>query len=251
VTDPRAGRRLPTDALVTILQPWDEIAEPLHRRLVHVLDPSPEWDTLWVGAGAARSALWWAKRVGGHVAALDPRPAAVEWAERAARSSGLSRRVTLQAGWADDLPHETDVFDLIVLSLLLQPRVDAGEAMRQAARVVRPRRPVAALVPTWSGTPPEGPAADLARLGIHPRFLVEWKATLRDAGFVELTAEAIAPDGRWLASGWIGVLLRAWRAAGVRAVSGMLAREIRALRALVRTRALGASLITGVRWIDA
>jgi SAM-dependent methyltransferase len=249
VSDPESGSRLRTPVLASALQPWADLAEALHRRLLHFADHEEGWEILWVGAGAARAATWWVAR-GGQAAAVDPNPAAVAWAERAARAAGAGAHLMLQVGRADNLPHTDAVYDLVIATLGFDPGVDAVEAVAQAARVVRPLHPVLLAVPIWAGTPDPRAEQSLEALGMHPRFLTAWKQVARDAGLVEVTAQAASTDGRWLAEGTLGPLARAWQAAGLDGVRTLLSAPVRTLRRLVRRRALDLAMVRGVRWTE-
>jgi len=249
VSDPDSGTGLRISILASALQPWADVAETLHRRLLHFADHEEGWEILWVGAGAARAATWWVSR-GGQAAAVDPNPAAVAWAERAVRAAGAGAHLTLQVGRADDLPHTDAVYDLVITALGFDPGVDVVEAVAQAARVVRPLRPVLLAVPIWAGTPDPRAEPSLAALGLHPRFLTAWKQVARDAGLVEVTAGAASTDGRWLAEGTVGPLARAWQGAGLEGVRTLLSAPVRTLRRLVRRRAIDLAMVRGVRWTE-
>lgn len=93
-----------------------------------------------------------------------------------------------------------------------------------------------------------GAEAALARVGIRPRFLTEWKQVARDAGLVEVTAEAVMRDGRWLARGTLGAVVRAFSTAGLDGARTALSGSVRTLRALVRRGAIGLGMVRGVRW---
>lgn len=248
MTAPAAGPHTRPAALIAALQPWAEIAETQHRRLMDFADPEDAAEILWVGAGAARAATWWATRRAGQMAAIDPDRGSIAWAERTARSAGIGQRVTLQCAHADDLPHTEAVFDLVVAMLVFDPAADPEAAVAQAARVVRPLHPVVVAVPMWSGSPIVGAEAALARVGIRPRFLTEWKQVARDAGLVEVTAEAVMRDGRWLARGTLGAVVRAFSTAGLDGARTALSGSVRTLRALVRRGAIGLGMVRGVRW---
>jgi SAM-dependent methyltransferase len=235
-------------ALVSALQPWAEIGQAEHRRLMDFADPEEGWEILWVGAGAARAATWWATRREGRGTAIDPDAGSIAWAQRAARAAGVSARVTLQSGRADDLPHTEAVFDLVIVTLLFDPGVDPEAAIRQAAHVVRPLRPVVAAVPAWSGSPVESADADLDRLGVRPRFLTAWKQVARDAGLVEISGETVLPDGPWVADGAVRAAVRAFATAGLDGVRLALSGAVRTLRALAHNGALGLAMVRGVRW---
>jgi SAM-dependent methyltransferase len=244
---PADGRIRPA-ALISALQPWTVVGEAEHRRLMDFADPEDGWEILWVGAGAARAATWWATRREGRGTAIDPDPASIAWAQRAARAAGVDARVTLQSGRADDLPHTEAVFDLVILTLLFDPGVDPEAAIHQAAHVVRPLRPVVAAVPAWSGSPVESADADLNRVGVRPRFLTAWKQVARDAGLVEIAGEAVLRDGPWLADGAVGSAIRAFATTGLNGVRTALSGPVRTLRALAHRGAVGLAMVRGVRW---
>jgi len=100
--------RIRPAALVAALQPWAEVAEAQHRRLMDFADPEEAAEILWVGAGAARAAIWWATRRTGHMSAIDPDAGSIAWAERAARSAGLGARVTRLARSEVFIPVDTE-----------------------------------------------------------------------------------------------------------------------------------------------
>lgn len=245
---PPAGGGFRPAALVSALQPWALVGEAEHRRLMHFADPEDGWEILWVGAGAARAATWWATRRAGRGTAIDPDPGAIAWAQRAARAAGVAGRVTLQSGRADDLPHSEAVFDLVILTLLFAPGADPEAAIRQAAHVVRPLRPVVAAVPAWSGSPVEAADADLERVGVRPRFLTAWKQVARDAGLVEITGEAVLRDGPWIAEGVLGAVVRAFATAGLDGARTAVSGPVRTLRTLAHRGAVGLAMVRGVRW---
>jgi SAM-dependent methyltransferase len=248
VTEAASRHRPSAGVLATALQPWGDIAETVHRRLLHFADHEENWEILWVGSGAARVATWWIGRFGRHAAAIDPNARAVAWAERAARSAGLGPNLTVQVGHAGDLPHADAVYDLVITSLLFDPAVDPPAAMAEATRVVRHLQPVVFAVPVWSGTPAEEVEGDLAAIGVRPRFLTAWKQLARDAGLVDVSAEAVTTDGRWLAPGIVGPVARAWRSAGLDGARTVLSGPVTVFRRLVERRVIDLAMVRGSRW---
>lgn len=236
--------------LLAILQPWAEVAEPIHRRLAQLADAAtePGRETLWIGCGAGRAVLWWAERFKSPIEGVDPDPKAIEEAERAATAAQLQKLATFQTASAGDLPHESQVFDVVVADLLRLSHTEGAAVIREAARVVRPMATVLGLVPSWLSSPPEAGVSALATLGIRPQLVVEWKSQFRDAGIVELTVEDAATDAAWIGAGWLGLISRGWRAAGWAGVMLVLSPEFRMLRALALGRVLGLSIIKGTRW---
>jgi hypothetical protein len=174
----------------------------------------------------------------------------MDTAEQTARNAGLGQLTTFQPGEMGDLPNEEGVFDLSIADFL-SLRTSEGDGERLIAelgRVARPMSTVAALVPCWLSSPQESDVAALGALGIQPAVLVEWKSFFRAAGIVEISVEDAAQDGRWIAHGWLGLLLRGWRAARWAGVRLVLGPELRILRKLAQRRVLGYSIVKGVRW---
>ena len=233
-------------ALLGVLQPWSEVAEPIHKRLARLVDVDPTHEVLWIGAGSGRSVLWWATRFNTRIIGLDPDADAADRADRAARVAGLP--ASFQSAPTTDLPFESQVFDVVVVDVLSLLGTDATVVLNEAGRVARPMATVVAIVPSWAGEPNSEDEGAVTRLGIDPRLIVEWKAAFRDAGAVELTVEDAASDGGWMAYGWFGVLLRGWRGSRWKGMRLVLSREFRVLRALAAQRVLGLSIIKGTRW---
>lgn len=237
----------PADVLA-VLQPWAETAEPIHRRLAQLVDVEPSQEVLWVGADSVRSVLWWAERVKTRIVGLDPDPDGVEFADRSARAAGLVELTTFQGAPVTDLPYEARVFDAVVVHMLSLLGSQSSAVIAEAARVARPMATVVALVPSWLRAADERTTRLLENIGIQPQLVVEWKASFREAGVVELMVEDAARDGRWMAYGWLGLLVRGWRAARWKGVRFVLSREFRVLRSLALHRVLGLSIIKGTRW---
>jgi len=240
--------RLSPTELLAVLQPWADVAEPIHRRLAQLAEAEPGQEVLWVGCGSGRSVLWWAERFGTHVEGVDPDQQAIEAAEKTARSVGLQKFATYQTADPRDLPHEDQVFDVVIANPLALYACNGAEVMKEAGRVARPMSTVMALVPTWLSTPDPEDARQLEELGLEPHLLVEWKSFFRGGDVVELNVEEAAQDGGWISYGWLGLVVRGWRAARWKGVRAVLSPEFRTLRSLAQTRVFGLSIIKGTRW---
>ena len=243
-----ASHSVSQSVLLGALQPWREVDEAIHRRLARLVDPQPAQETLWVGSGGGRSALWWAERFDGRVDGVDADARAVERAEASARAAGLAQRATFQVARADDLPHQPQSFDVVVIHVPYLPGMGPEPMLHEAARVVRPLGTVAAVVPTWLAAVGGEDEALIESFGLKPRQVMEWKQVFRDAGLVELQAEDAALDHGWLLVRWPGLGIRAWRGGRWPALRAVLGHPARALRRLARRRVLGLSLLKGTRW---
>jgi SAM-dependent methyltransferase len=233
---------------MAVVQPWADVAEPIHRRLAQLVDAESGQEVLWVGCGSGRSVLWWARRFETHVQGVDPDHTAIEMAERSVREVALARVATFQTAEPAELPHEAQVFDLTIANLLYLADVDGSQVLMEMGRVARPMSTVAVLVPSWLSTPDESDVAALASLGLVPHLVMEWKSYFRAAGIVELAVEDATLDGGWIAHNRLGLLLRGWRAARWAGVRSVVGPEFRALHRLARRRVVGLSIIKGTRW---
>ena len=242
-----ASRLTPTQ-LMAMIQPWADVAEPMHRRLAQVVDAERGQEVLWVGCGSGRSVLWWARRFETHVQGVDLDHEAIEMAERSVRNAGLARLATFQSLDAAELPHEAQVFDLTIANLLYLGNPDGAEIVKEMGRVARPMSAVAAIVPSWLSTPEEGDVVAVKSLGLYPALLVEWKSYFRAGGVVELSVEDVASDGGWISPNRIGLVARGWRTAHWVGVRSALSPEVGALRRLAQRRVLGLSIVKGTRW---
>ncbi len=237
--------RLTPSVLQTILQPWTDVVEPIYDRVAHMTDAWARGETLWIGCGSGRSALWWAQRFQSEVQGLDPDPKAIESAEHRVRGSKLTSLVTFQSADAANLPHEDDVFDTVVVHMLYLRDVGGAEVASEAVRVLRENGNIVLIAPTWLQTPTEKDSTSMSSLGLNPHVTMEWKAYLRDAGVSDLTVEEAAKDGNWFAPGLLTLLIRGWHAAGWAGARAMVTKEVRMLRRLVRKRVLGLTIVKG------
>lgn len=240
--------RVSATTLLSILQPWSEVEEPIHRRLAQLADAEAGREALWIGCGSGRSVLWWSERFQTHTEGVDPDPKAIETAERAARQADLQSLATFQVADPTNLPHEDQVFDTTIVHMLHLPGTVGEQVIKEAGRVTRPMGTVMALVPSWLQTPVDDEIRVIEVVGLNPRLPVEWKGIFREASVVELSVEEAAPDGAWLAHGPLALAVRGWRAAGWTGIRTVQGNEVQALRRMVRARVLGLSIIKGARW---
>ena len=240
--------KLTPSILLTALQPWTEVVEPIYKRVAEMVEAGEGGETLWVGCGSGRSVLWWSQKFETMTYGLDPDPAAIESAEERVRGTKLTGKVTFQHADPSNLPHEDKVFDTVVVHMLYV-RSPAGEQiLQEAVRVLRPLGSIVVIALSWLQTPRESESKLIESLGFSPRVTMEWKGYLRDAGAVELTVEEAAKGGQWLNQGLFSLTLRGWYAAGWSGAWSMLSREVRALRRLTKRRVLGLSIVKGSRW---
>jgi SAM-dependent methyltransferase len=240
--------KLTPSILLTALQPWTDVVEPIYKRVAEMANASDGGETLWVGCGSGRSVLWWSQKFATMIHGLDPDPEAIESAEERVRGTDLAGQVTFQHADPSTLPHEDRVFDTVVVHMLYMRDVAGDRVLQEAVRVLRPMGSIVVIAPSWQQTPRDSDSGLIESLGFSPRVTMEWKGYLRDAGAVELSVEEAAKGGQWFVPGLFSLARRGWHAAGWTGARSMLSREVWALRRLTRKRILGLSIVKGARW---
>lgn len=264
-----ANRNSPVPPVLRVVQQailgrWRATTEDLYREIVRLTSLKPGSEVVVAGSGDGRVTEWLALRAGIAATGVDPDAESVADAELRARALELDRPIHYETAPLDDLPHETDVFDAGIGEPALSAAVDVARAVSELVRVVKPMGWVVLLQPTWSSEIVEEQRAPIiARLGLRPHLLVEWKHMLRQAGVVEIqvqdwtegapggsgarpVADEIVPLFRWRQK--IQIVTGALRRVGWRQARAALALESALLRDLTRERAIGFQLIAGVKW---
>lgn len=113
--------------------------------LVSRVEAGPGERVLDVATGTGAVGLELARRRGCAVVGLDQSPEMLAAARVRIARSGLSDRIELLEGHADELPFEDGAFDALTFTYLLRYVDDPAATLRELARVVRPGGTVAAL----------------------------------------------------------------------------------------------------------
>lgn len=140
------------DNAAPAIQYLDRLAgmiEPAKRRSFELLRLRPGHSVLEVGCGTGDDARLIAAEVGptGRVIGLDVSHELIAEAER--RSVALGLAVRFEVGDAQALRFATGSFDGARIDRVLQHLLDPVQAVREMARVVRPKGRLAALEPNW------------------------------------------------------------------------------------------------------
>lgn len=238
--------------------------EELYRQIARLTRIEADSDVLVVGCAHGVTAGYLARDWGATVSGVDPDPVLLERGEEWVREAGLQQRVSLQTASADALPYRDRIFDVVVGELTLASEVDAGAAVREMVRVLKPGGRIALVQLVWKA-PVEPARRDLLsrHLGARPLMLVEWKRELREAGIGHLHTEDWSdeeaafrtvgvkpfPDFAEIFSvpEKLGILRRAWGRWGWEGVRAALSREVEVHNLLTRERILGLDLLVGRR----
>jgi len=250
---------------MAVLDRWRATGEDLYREVAQLADIQKGQEVIVCGCGRGVTTEWLATRTGAAITGVDPDLDDIERAENGARNSVAERPLHLsyQQSALDDLPYESNVFDVAIGEPELAAAADPAKAVAELVRVTKPMGVVILLELTWSSELPES-ARELVveRLGLRPRLLVEWKQMLRDAGVVDVQvddwtdecddeiadcggAEA-GPQLNWQDK--MQIVGHAFRRSGWKEARATLARERELLRDLSRERSMGFSIIKGVKW---
>lgn len=98
-----------------------------------------------VATGTGAVAVELARAQGCSVVGLDQSPEMLAVARRRVAAAGLSARIELVEGHADELPFEDGAFDGLTFTYLLRYVDDPAATLRELARVVRPGGTIASL----------------------------------------------------------------------------------------------------------
>jgi ubiquinone/menaquinone biosynthesis C-methylase UbiE len=108
---------------------------PALAEMIEVMQPKPAWRVLDVATGGGHTAFAFAPKVQG-VIATDVSPAMLHAAAAVAHERGL-RNISFEAADAEALPYDDATFDAVTCRIAAHHFSDAGEGVRQMARVVK------------------------------------------------------------------------------------------------------------------
>ena len=134
-------------------QRYDQLAEILsfgqngrwRRAMISRIAPAPGQAVLDVASGTAGVALQIAARTGASVVGVDLTEQMLRQGQRNVAGAGLSDRIRLTAGRAEQLPFADATFDALTFTYLLRYVLDPQATLSELARVVKPGGQVASL----------------------------------------------------------------------------------------------------------
>jgi len=134
-------------------QRYDQLAEILsfgqngrwRRAMISRIAPAPRQAVLDVASGTAGVALQIVARTGASVVGLDLTEQMLRQGQRNVAGAGLSDRIRLTAGRAEQLPFADATFDALTFTYLLRYVLDPQATLSELARVVKPGGQVASL----------------------------------------------------------------------------------------------------------
>lgn len=129
---------------------------PALAEMIEVMQPAPAWRMLDVATGGGHTAFAFASKVQ-QVVATDLTPAMLHAAASVATERGL-RNITFEVADAEALPYDDAVFDAVTCRIAAHHFSDAGEGVRQMARVTKAGSLVGLIDPI---VPYERAAADV------------------------------------------------------------------------------------------
>jgi demethylmenaquinone methyltransferase/2-methoxy-6-polyprenyl-1,4-benzoquinol methylase len=134
-------------------QRYDRLAEILsfgqngrwRRAMIGRIAPAPGQAVLDVASGTAGVALQIAARTGASVVGVDLTEQMLRQGQRNVADAGMSDRIRLTAGRAEQLPFADATFDALTFTYLLRYVLDPQATLGELARVVKPGGQVASL----------------------------------------------------------------------------------------------------------
>ena len=210
---------------------YDQLAEILsfgqngrwRRAMISRIAPAPGQAVLDVASGTAGVAIQITARTGASVVGVDLTEQMLRQGQRNVAGAGLSDRIRLTAGRAEQLPFADATFDALTFTYLLRYVLDPQATLTELARVVKPGGQVASLeflVPPsrfwrpwwWLYTRLLLPAGGLVTggrewfavgrflgpsiSGHYRRYPVSWTVQAwRDAGFTDVGVQVMSLGG--------------------------------------------------------
>lgn len=113
--------------------------------LVSRVECGPDGSVLDVATGTAAVAIELVRQKGCRVVGIDQSPEMLAGAQARVEAAGLSDRITLVEGSAEQLPFPDGAFDALTFTYLIRYVEDPGATLAELARVVSPGGIVAAL----------------------------------------------------------------------------------------------------------
>ena len=134
-------------------QRYDQLAEILsfgqngrwRRAMISRIAPAPGQAVLDVASGTAGVAIQITARTGASVVGVDLTEQMLRQGRRNVADAGLSDRIRLTAGRAEQLPFADATFDALTFTYLLRYVLDPQATLSELARVVKPGGQVASL----------------------------------------------------------------------------------------------------------
>ncbi len=134
-------------------QRYDRLAEVLsmgqngrwRRTMIDRIVPTSPGKVLDVASGTAGVALQLARRTSSNVVGVDLTEGMLARGRQNVSKAGLSGRIQLVAGRAEQLPFPDEAFDALTFTYLLRYVDDPQATLRELARVVKPGGAVASL----------------------------------------------------------------------------------------------------------
>lgn len=236
--------------------------EALYRSILRLVELGPEDEFVVAPCGRGVGALFLAENTGAAGSGSDPDEVMVGVANHRARAAGIAARMHFDRAPVDDLPYQDAVFDVALGTMELAAATDPQAVLRELVRVTRPGGTVVLVQLVWTRAADPASADELvARLGVRPRLVMEWKQMLRDVGVTDLVVEdwsdSASPQQQpsvlegfaelFTFRGKLELLPRAWHRWGWKGVRAVLSREEGLRHLLEEQRVLGVSLIKGSR----
>jgi demethylmenaquinone methyltransferase/2-methoxy-6-polyprenyl-1,4-benzoquinol methylase len=145
--------RFAQELFTDLPQRYDRLAEVLsmgqngrwRRDMVDRIAPSSPGQVLDVASGTAGVALQLASRTDAHVVGVDLTIGMLAQGRKNVERAGMSGRIQLVAGRAEQLPFPDETFDALTFTYLLRYVDDPQATLCELARVVKPGGAVASL----------------------------------------------------------------------------------------------------------
>jgi ubiquinone/menaquinone biosynthesis C-methylase UbiE len=186
----------------TIFDFWDRIGITKHwgsiyatQRLIQSCNITPNQQVLEIGCGTGYTSCLLARKHQANVTAVDISSKLLEQTKRRIKEQDVSDKVTTIQADAHKLPFQANTFDAIIAESVLA-FCDKKKASSELYRVLKPNGAFGDNEATYLKPPPKQLLTLFSEssFGVPLRVLQEeeWRAVLRQAGFVDLSSSVHA-----------------------------------------------------------
>ncbi|MGD9333030.1 MAG: class I SAM-dependent methyltransferase [Desulfobacterales bacterium] len=162
----------------------------LTRRTAELAGLQPGMSILDVSSGRGTQAIFYAREFGVAVTGLDIAEDMIQTASRKAKQAGLDGQVRFRQGDSQNLPFESDQFDVVINECAVGIPDDSQRVLDEMARVTTPGGVVAMHESTWKQPLSHEEKEEFSeRYGTTPLAVDEWVAMLSAAGVTAIETE--------------------------------------------------------------
>jgi ubiquinone/menaquinone biosynthesis C-methylase UbiE len=162
----------------------------LTKRTAELADLKPNIKILDVSSGRGTQSIFYAKEFDVEVVGIDLSREMVRVATENAKKAGLDNQVKFKIGDSQELPFESDTFDVVINECAVGIPDDSQKVLTEMVRVAKPGGKILMHESTWRKKISDEEKDEISeRYGTTPLEYEEWIAMLEKAGVSEIITE--------------------------------------------------------------